>query len=146
MFCGNYSFKTSGEVTVQRQATIFDTIPPTAFTIVLPNEIGQAEISTLDRKADSVVMVLNYYDGDVVVARGFCQGQEITLKEFTYNNLTISIENGLNVTSTVKVNATGHMYDENTLILDMNYRGRAMLGPINYNIQGEHITLVATRN
>ena len=145
-FRGSYSFKSSGEVTVQRPASIFDTVPPAAYTINLPNEIGQLEISALDQKNDSVVVVLNYYDGNVVATHGRCQDREIVLKEFSYNNLKLTIDGNLNVESPVRVSAIGHIYDGNTIILNLSYRGYAMVGLLRYNISGDNIMLVANRN
>ena len=79
-FKGDYSFKSSGEVSVQRTTTIIDTtIIPAKFNFTLPNEIGQLEIRTLDRKEKSVVVVMNYMNNEVIVVHGTCEGQTITL-------------------------------------------------------------------
>lgn len=146
LFRGSYSFKTSGEVSIQRQASLFDTIPPAAYTIALSNEIGQMEISTLDPQTDSVVVVLNYFEGDVVVTSGHCQENQIVLKDFNHITILPSIDGNINVSSTLRVHALGRIYDENTLILDMSYRGRVTVESLRYDISGDHITLVANRN
>ena len=145
-FRGDYSFKTSGDVTVQRLQLPFDTVTHPAFTFHLPNDIGQLQINTLDRDNDSVIVVMNHFNGQVVVAHGRCDGQELTLKEFQRNDLILSIEGNLDLKSNLKIRATGHIYDDNTLILNMSYRGRANAGILFYDIEGNDIKMVATRN
>ena len=46
LFRGDYSFKTSGSVTLDE---INAEDEPASFTVSLPNEIGQLEISALDK-------------------------------------------------------------------------------------------------
>ena len=146
-FKGDYSFKSSGEVSVQRTTPIISpSIIPATFNFTLPNEIGQLEIRTLDRKEKSVVVVMNYMNNEVIVVHGTCEGQTITLDEYQRNALSISVDSYLSSDCIINVNAEGHIYDDNTIVFDMVYDGTATIANIDFKIQGEDIHLVATRN
>lgn len=146
LFTGDYSFKTSGEVTIQRQASMLDTVVPSTYTYILPNEIGQLEISPLNQKSDSVVVVINYLDGEVTVTRGRCVDQHLSLQQFSRNNMGFSINGTTDLKSKVTVFASGEIYDENTIILNLVYWGSSTIGPLTYNINGDNIRMVAYRN
>ena len=79
LFRGDYSFKTSGSVTLEE---INPEDEPASFTVSLPNEIGQLEISALDNGKDSVLVVMNTMGGEVVVTHAFCKDNEIFLRNF----------------------------------------------------------------
>ena len=145
-FQGDYSFKTSGTVTVQRQASILDTVTHAAYTFNLPNEIGQLNISTLDKHNDSVLVVLNYLNGEVIVTQGYCQGQAITLKSFQRNALNLNIDAQTSVKSPIKVRAEGTIYDDNTIVFDMTYRGKVSIGMLTYKVDSDDVRMVAYRN
>lgn len=146
-FKGDYSFKSSGEVTAQRTTTIIDpSIIPATFNFTLPNEIGQLEIRTLDKKEKTVVVVMNYMNDEVVVVHGTCEGQTITLDEFQRNALNISVDSYLSSSCVINVKAEGRIYDDNTIIFNMVYSGTATITNIDFNIQGDNIRMVATRN
>lgn len=142
LFRGDYSFKTSGSVTAKRA-----NVPnPTEFNITLDNEIGQLQIANLDRKTDSVVVVMNYLNGEVIVTHAYCEGRNITLKDFKRNTLKASIEGNTSVQCKMNVEAKGTMYEDNTLILDLTYKGEAIVGSLKYILHGDDIHTVATRN
>ena len=84
LFRGDYSFKTSGSVTLDE---INAEDEPASFTVSLPNEIGQLEISALDNGKDSVLVVMNTMGGEVVVTHAFCKDNEIFLRDFKKNTL-----------------------------------------------------------
>lgn len=142
LFRGDYSFKTSGSVTAKR-ANASD---PAEFNITLDSEIGQLQIASLDRKNDSLVVVMNYMNGDVVVTHAHCEGQNITFKDFKRSALRVSIDGNIDMLCEVNIKADGTMYDENTLILNMIYDGVAGVGNLKYNLYGDDIKTVATRN
>ena len=142
LFRGDYSFKTSGSVTAKRA----NATNPAEFNITLDSEIGQLQIAKLDRKNDSLVVVMNYLNGDVVVTHAYCKGQNITFKEFKHNSLKVSIDGNIDMLCEVNVKAIGTMYDENTLILNMTYKGIAGVGNLKYDLYGDDIKMVATRN
>jgi len=146
LFLGDYSFKTSGEVEIQRNSSPFDTLTPATFTYSLPNEIGQLEIKPLNHKSDSVVVVMNYLNGEVVVTHGKCEGQHISLKQFKRNNLSFTIDGTYDFKSKVSVFASGDIYDANTIILNLTYWGKTTVGPLSFKIEGNDIKMVADRN
>lgn len=145
-FRGDYTFKSSGEVFLQREPSGESNIIPATFNYTLPNEIGQLEIRTLDSKENTVVVVMNYMNGEVIVTQGTCKGQEIVLEEFQRNALKVSMYSYISTSCIVNVNATGHIYDDSTIVLDMVYEGTATIANLNYHIRGNSIQMVATRN
>ena len=142
LFRGDYSFKTSGSVTAQNTFTC----DPAEFNIVLNNEIGQLQITNLDWKNDSVVVVMNYMSGEVIVTHACCKGRDITFKDFKRSALRVSVDGHIDVLCEVNIKAQGRMYDGNTLILNLTYDGEAAAGPITYDLYGDDIHMVATRN
>ena len=145
-FRGDYTFKSSGEVFLQREPSGESNIIPATFNYTLPNEIGQLEIRTLDSKENTVVVVMNYMNGEVIVTQGTCKDQEIVLEEFQRNALKVSMYSYISTSCIVNVNATGHIYDDSTIVLDMVYEGTATIANLNYHIRGNSIQMVATRN
>lgn len=143
LFRGDYSFKTSGNVTAKRA----DVSNPAIFNVILDNEIGQLNIAKLDGSRDSLVVVMNYLNGEVIVTHAYCKGKEIFLKKFKRDALKLSFEGYLNLGCEVEVTAKGTMYDENTLVLDMIYEGETiMMANLVYDIYGDDIKMVANRN
>lgn len=145
-FRGDYTFKCSGEVFLQRDTSGESNVIPATFDYTLPNEIGQLEIRTLDNKENTVVVVMNYMNGEVIVTKGTCDGQEIILEEFQRNALKVSIYSYISTNCVVNVNATGHIYDDSTIVLDMVYDGTATIADLNYRLRGNNVQLVASRN
>ena len=142
LFRGDYSFKTSGSVTLDE---IDPEDEPTTYTVSLPNEIGQLEISDLGNGKDSVLVVMNTMGGEVVVTHAFCQDNEIFLKDFTKNTLLFTGDS-LTLKNDLHVKASGKMYEENTLILNMTYQGEAESNERNFKVYGDDIRMAATRN
>ena len=145
LFRGDYSFKTSGTVTLKEIMPPGSTEPGDELTVSLLNEIGQLEISALDGGKDSVIVVMNTMGGEVVVTRALCSGNEIFLRDFKKNTLlfagdSITLRNELNVS------ASGRMYEDNTLIINMIYNGEAESNERSFRIHGEDIRLAAIRN
>ena len=142
LFRGDYSFKTSGSVTLDE---IDPEDEPTSYIVSLPNEIGQLEISTLDNGKDSVLVVMNTMGGEVVVTHAFCRDNEIFLKDFTKNTLLFTGDS-LTLKNELRVHATGQMYENNTLILNMIYEGEAETSERTFEIYGDNIRMAAIRN
>ena len=141
LFRGDYSFKTSGSVTLE-EINAEDT--PASYTIGLPNEIGQLEIKDLDNGRDSVLVVMNTMWGEVVVTHAFFQDNEIFLKDFTKNTLLFTGDS-LTLKNELRVHATGQMYENNTLILNMIYQGEAETNERTFEIYGDNIRMAAIR-
>ena len=142
LFRGDYSFKTSGSVTLEE---INPEDEPTSYTISLPNEIGQLEIKDLDNGKDSVLVVMNTMGGEVVVTHAFCKDNEIFLRDFKKNTLLFTGDS-LTLKNDLRVSAKGQMYDDNTLILNMTYEGEAESNERSFKIYGDDIRMAAIRN
>ena len=142
LFRGDYSFKTSGSVTLDE---IDPQDEPVSYTVSLPNEIGQLEISDLDNGKDSVLVVMNTMGGEVVVTHAFCEGNEIYLKDFTKNTLLFTGDS-LTLKNDLRVKATGQMYEGNTLIINMTYEGEAESNDRSFKVYGDDIRMAAIRN
>jgi len=142
LFRGDYSFKTSGSVTLDE---INAEDEPASYTVGLPNEIGQLEISDLGNGRDSVLVVMNTMGGEVVVTHAFCKDNEILLKDFTKNTLLFTGDS-LTLKNELRVHATGQMYENNTLILNMIYEGEAETSERTFEIYGDNIRMAAIRN
>ena len=121
LFRGDYSFKTSGSVTLNEINTEDE---PASFTVNLPNEIGQLEIKDLDNGKDSVLVVMNIMGGEVVVTHALCQDNKIFLRDFKKNTLLFTGDS-LTLKNELRVQASGQMYEDNTLIINMIYEGEA---------------------
>ena len=142
LFRGDYSFKTSGSVTLEE---INPEDEPTSYTISLPNEIGQLEISALDNGKDSVLVVMNTMGGEVVVTHALCQDNKIFLRDFKKNTLLFTGDS-LTLKNDLRVHATGQMYEDNTLIFNMTYEGEAETNERSFKIYGDDIRMAAIRN
>ena len=145
LFRGDYSFKTSGSVVFDEIVPEGDSVEPVSFTVGLPNEIGQLEISALGNEDDSLLVVMNTMGGEVVVTHAFCDGREIYLKDFAKNTLLFSGDS-VTLRNEMRVQASGRMYEDNTIVLDMVYDGEAETVERNYKIHGDNIRMAATRN
>ena len=142
LFRGDYSFKTSGSVTLDE---IDPEDEPVSYTVSLPNEIGQLEISAMGNEKDSVVVVMNTMGGEVIVTNAFCDGNEIYLKDFTKNALLFTGDS-IKLKNEVRVQASGQIYEDNTLILNMIYDGEAETNEHSFTIHGDNIRMAAIRN
>ena len=143
LFRGDYSFKTSGSVTLDEIVTNGE--EGDSFTVSLPNEIGQLEISVLGNEKDSVVVVMNTMGGEVVVTHALCQDNKIFLRDFTKNTLLFTGDS-ITLKNEVRVSASGQMYEDNTLIINMIYDGEAETNERNFKIHGDNIRMAAIRN
>ena len=143
LFRGDYSFKTSGSVTLEEIVPQGET--GETFTIGLPNEIGQLEISTLDNGKDSVLVVMNTMGGEVVVTHALCKDNEIFLRDFKKNTLLFTGDS-LTLKNDLRVKASGQMYEGNTLILNMIYEGEAETNERSFKVYGDDIRMAAIRN
>ena len=146
LFRGEYSIKTSGNVALTQIKHEGDSTQPVNFEVTLPNEVGQMEITTLDKDADSVLVVMNFMGDEVVVTHAFCNGKEIFFKDFSRNTLLLSVDSGVSINSRIKISASGQMFEGNTIVINMEYNGEATIGKINYKIHGNNIRMVANRN
>ena len=142
LFRGDYSFKTSGSVTLNEINTEDE---PASFTVNLPNEIGQLEIKDLDNGKDSVLVVMNIMGGEVVVTHACCKDNKIFLRDFKKNTLLFTGDS-LTLKNELRVQASGQMYEDNTLIINMIYEGEAETNERSFKIYGDDIRMAAIRN
>jgi uncharacterized Zn ribbon protein len=143
LFRGDYSFKTSGNVVLDE--IVSEDEEGDSFTVSLPNEIGQLEIKDLDNGKDSVLVVMNTMGGEVVVTHAFCKDNEIFLRDFKKNTLLFTGDS-LTLKNDLRVKASGQMYENNTLILNMTYEGEAETNDRSFKVYGDDIRMAATRN
>ena len=143
LFRGDYSFKTSGSVTLEEIVPQGET--GETFTVGLPNEIGQLEISDLGNGKDSVLVVMNTMGGEVVVTHALCKDNEIFLRDFKKNTLLFTGDS-ITLKNDLRVKATGRMYENNTLILNMVYDGEAERNERSFKVFGDDIRMAAIRN
>lgn len=145
LFRGDYSFKTSGVVTLEEIMPENAVEAGDQLTVSLLNEIGQLEISALDNAKDSVVVVMNTMGGEVVVTHALCRDNEIFLRDFKKNTLLLAGDS-ITLRNELNVSASGKMYEDNTLIINMIYNGEAESNERSFRIHGEDIRLAALRN
>ena len=147
LFAGDYSFKTSGEVSIITEAVIDsnDIVIPAVLNVDLTNDIGQLNISVSDKENDEVIVVINYLNSDVTVTTGTCDGNTIELDEFERDVLPVSVTS-LFTNYSIKASATGQIYNDNMIVFDMNYYGKATTGSVTYTIMDKDAKLVAYRN
>ena len=142
LFRGDYSFKTSGSVTLEE---VDPEDEPATYTVSLPNEIGQLEISDLGDGKDSVLVVMNTMGGEVVVTHAYCNDNEIFLRDYKKNTLLFTGDS-LTLKNDLRVKASGQMYEDNTLILNMIYEGEAETNERSFKVYGDDIRMAAIRN
>ena len=116
-----------------------------SFTVSLPNEIGQLEISDLNNGKDSVLVVMNTMSGEVVVTHAYCKDNEIVLRDFKKNTLIFTGDT-LTLKNCLRVRGSGTMYEDNTLILNMIYEGEAETNERTFKVYGNDIHMAAIRN
>ena len=147
-FVGDYSFKTSGEITftMETHTDSSDFFLPALINLNLTNDIGQLNISHDDDNSYRVAVVINYLNGDVIVTSGSCDGKTIQLDEYRRQIIPISVNPLLTDNFYVKVQATGHIYDNDMIIFDMSYKGKVTIGPATFNIKDKDVKMVAYRN
>ena len=84
--------------------------------------------------------------GEVIVAQASCDGDKIIFKDFKRNTLMFSVGDEININSEVKVSASGKMFEDNTIVIDMKYDGEVTIDERDYKIHGNDIRMVANRN
>ncbi len=145
LFQGDYSYKTSGSVTITEVPTENDSVSM-SFGVDLNNEIGHLEIVTLDKKNDSVLVVMNAMGGKVNVACARVENDKIHFADFPKKLQIISLNPSLELECDVSVRAEGSMYNGNTLLVRMVYEGTCRIVNKEFAIYGADITMAATRN
>ena len=147
LFAGDYSFKTSGEVTLTAQAEVNgnNVIVPAVMNAGIADEIGQINISPTDND-DEVLVVINHMGGDVITTYGTCERNTIVLDDFRRNTLPISINGLLSNETYITVSAVGTMYEGDMIVFDVSLSGRCTIGSATFKIRDKNVKTVAYRN
>lgn len=139
VFKGDYTYKTSGKITV--------TISGVANPVKLLNRTGQMDIIDIGED-DRVMVVKTSLTGDVTSGYATIDGDKIIFDPVTFNEtLILLVENGM---ATITSNASGKIYENNTIIINETYEG-IFAGQGSYlnvlgTISGDSILTVADRN
>lgn len=142
LFTGDYSYKMSGSVVLEPVDDL--SLEPLEFDIT--NEIGNMNISTLDRKDGTVMVVFNAINGELCATSARCTDKDIEFSEFEKTLRLTNIAQGINTNCKVEVSAEGTMYDDNTIIINAEFSGSPTYLDNVYSIQGDNIMIVAYRN
>ena len=136
---GDYSFKTSGSITLEKKAV--ESNETTNETISLAPESGQMSVLKIDESSGKVTM--NIIGADVMVFDAIIDGDHRQLKE-TERIITIS-EALQKPQLKCKVSGVGEKY-ANTIIFSLNYTGGGSSALYNYNITESDVKCVAKLN
>ncbi|MCQ2115000.1 MAG: hypothetical protein MJZ07_02215 [Bacteroidales bacterium] len=135
-FKGNYSFKTSGTLTVQSDEE--DSEP---FTLSLGNESGQMDVTVVDGKEGQLLITMNVLGGDMVVYYCSAEGKDLILEESARHLTFASLPVPLDVTAS----GEGQRY-ENILLLNLRYEGEYRANDRTYTIVDSDIVCRAKLN
>ena len=141
LFTGDYSYKMSGSVELSPSDLALDPIQ-----LDITNEIGNMQISKLDKEDGSVVVVMNAVNGGLSTTTAYCEGKNISFEDFEHRLKLTNIASGINTNCVVSVEAEGTMYDDNTIIINARFSGEHTYLGNEYTIEGDDILIVAYRN
>lgn len=167
-FKGNYSFKTSGTLTVVRDAEyIYDTTyrfregaidtvvteHSEPMTLALGSEAGQMDVTVVDSKDGRIVVTMNVLGGDMLVYYASVKDKELTLDP-TSRHLSVYApgvggvdeEFGVRPVSTeVSIEGRGEKY-ENIILFELDYKGDFWANDRLYHIIDSDIVCRAKMN
>jgi len=165
-FKGNYSFKTSGHITVVRdEAFVNDTtyklngfqidtivtVRDEEMTLNVNVESGQMDITAMTE--EDMVVSLNVLGGGIIVYYATAEGEDLTLNEATRHltianfSLTESDEEfgSRAISADLTVNGTAKRYD-NIVLFDLDYTGDFWANDRLYHIVDSDIVCRAKAN
>lgn len=138
-FKGNYSFKTSGSISVREK----DNPSADVIRLNLSDESGQMDILETDRTDGKMMVTMNVLSGPVLVFDAEADGG--TLKLLPKSRI-LTVRHGVEQLSVeVTVEGTGSRYD-NSVIFNMNYSGSYIRGDVGYEIIESDVQCVAKMN
>lgn len=151
LFDGNYSFKTSGILTVERTAKVSESdasagildIPDgnRTFRLALTSESGQMNI--IKTGDNSVIVTMNIVGGDALVFNGKAEGKVLTLDPAVR---FLSFRDGANTVSLeVTVSGTAEKHDD-VAIFTLEYTGGGETTLYDYKILASEVKCVAKLN
>lgn len=151
LFDGNYSFKTSGILTIERTAKVSESdasaeildIPDgnRAFKLPLTSESGQMNI--IKTGDNSVIVTMNVVGGDAFVFSGKAEGKVLTLDPAVR---FLSFRDGANTVSLeITVSGTAEKHDD-VAIFTLEYTGGGETTLYDYKILASEVKCVAKLN
>lgn len=151
LFDGNYSFKTSGILTVERTAKVSESdasagildIPDgnRTFRLALTSESGQMNI--IKTGDNSVIVTMNIVGGDALVFNGKAEGKVLTLDPAVR---FVSFRDGANTVSLeITVSGTAEKHDD-VAVFTLEYTGGGETTLYDYKILASEVKCVAKLN
>ena len=151
LFDGNYSFKTSGILTVERTAKVSESdasagildIPDgnRTFRLSLTSESGQMNV--IRTGDNSVIVTMNVVGGDAFVFSGKAEGKVLTLDPAVR---FVSFRDGANTVSLeITVSGTAEKHDD-VAIFTLEYTGGGETTLYDYKILASEVKCVAKLN
>lgn len=151
LFDGNYSFKTSGILTVERTAKVSESdasagildIPDgnRTFRLALTSESGQMNV--IKTGDNSVIVTMNVVGGDAFVFSGKAEGKVLTLDPAVR---FLSFRDGANTVSLeITVSGTAEKHDD-VAIFTLEYTGGGETTLYDYKILASEVKCVAKLN
>ena len=151
LFDGNYSFKTSGILTVERTAKVSESdasaeildIPDgnRTFRLSLTSESGQMNV--IKTGDNSVIVTMNVVGGDAFVFSGKAEGKVLTLDPAVR---FVSFRDGANTVSLeITVSGTAEKHDD-VAVFTLEYTGGGETTLYDYKILASEVKCVAKLN
>lgn len=151
LFDGNYSFKTSGILTVERTAKVSESdasagildIPDgnRTFRLALTSESGQMNV--IKTGDNSLIVTMNVVGGDALVFNGKAEGKVLTLDPAVR---FLSFRDGANTVSLeITVSGTAEKHDD-VAIFTLEYTGGGETTLYDYKILASEVKCVAKLN
>lgn len=151
LFDGNYSFKTSGILTVERTAKVSESDASTGildipdgnrtFRLALTSESGQMNV--IKTGDNSVIVTMNVVGGDAFVFSGKAEGKVLTLDPAVR---FVSFRDGANtVRLEITVSGTAEKHDD-VAIFTLEYTGGGETTLYDYKILASEVKCVAKLN
>lgn len=151
LFDGNYSFKTSGILTVERTAKVSESDASTeildfpdgnrTFRLALTSESGQMNV--IKTGDNSVIVTMNVVGGDAFVFSGKAEGKVLTLDPAVR---FVSFRDGANTVSLeITVSGTAEKHDD-VAIFTLEYTGGGETTLYDYKILASEVKCVAKLN
>lgn len=151
LFDGNYSFKTSGILTVERTAKVSESdasaeildIPDgnRTFRLALTSESGQMNV--IKTGDNSVIVTMNVVGGDAFVFSGKAEGKVLTLDPAVR---FVSFRDGANTVSLeITVSGTAEKHDD-VAVFTLEYTGGGETTLYDYKILASEVKCVAKLN
>ena len=144
-FEGNYSFKTSGTVTLSPQGSE-DAEQTETVQAKLISDSGQMNIVKKGKSKSDMTITMNILAGDAVVFENVnADGMVLTLLEpYTERQLAIETPDGTG-TAYVSISGTAQKFTD-VIIFDLTYTGTATVNGVEYQISASDIDCIAQEN